>query len=113
MLAPYYSPPSAAKPTARVALPSHLSMTLAPYYSRVALPYEVEARVALPYEGKREGVGAVAPYDSPSRRRGRRRKWRCRTICGGARGVADARALILAALFGGDGRRRIRRRRTG
>jgi hypothetical protein len=97
---------------------SHLSlhvasMTLAPYYSRVALPYEVEARVALPYEGKREGVGAVAPYDSPSRRRGRRRKWRCRTICGGARGVADARALILAALFGGDGRRRIRRRRTG
>ena len=35
---PYYSPPSAAKPAARVALPSHLSlhvasMTLAPYYS--------------------------------------------------------------------------------
>ena len=57
MLAPYYSPLSAAKPTARVALPSHLSlhvasMTLALYYSRVALPYEVEARVALPYEGK-------------------------------------------------------------
>ena len=34
-------------------------------------------------------------------------------LCGGARGVADARARILAALFGGDGRRRIRRRRTG
>ena len=109
MLAPYYSPPSAAKPTARVALPSHLSlhvalMTLAPYTTRV---WRCRTR------GSREAVGAVAPYDSPSHRQGRRRKWRCRTICGGARGVADARALILAALFGGDGRRRIRRRRTG
>ena len=98
---------------------SHLSlhvasMTLAPYYSRVALPYMRSKRVwRCRTRGRREGVGAVAPYDSPSRRRGRRRKWRCRTICGGARGVADARALILAALFGGDGRRRIRRRRTG
>ena len=56
-------------------------------------------RVAMPFYSMAHEANARAPYDSPPRRRGRRRVlWRRRAVSDSARGVGDARALLLAAL---------------
>jgi hypothetical protein len=58
-------------------------------------------RVAMPFYSMAHEANARAPYDSPPRRRGRRRVlWRRRAVSDSARGVGDARALLLAALGG-------------